>query len=44
MKTTNQLKHRESLNCGYWQRFLFSQPAGKKNMAGLPDEGKKPGH
>lgn len=26
VETANQLAHLESLNCGYWQGFLFSKP------------------
>jgi hypothetical protein len=29
---------------GEREKVLMEKPAGKKNMAGLPDEGKKPGH
>jgi len=35
VETTNQLAHIESLNCAYWQGFLFSKPVNSETAQAL---------
>ena len=35
VETTNQPAHRESLNRGYWQGFLFSKPVTSREAQAL---------